>query len=61
MKYQVGVKIYHNFEIEATSKDKAEQKARELDFYKNLVDWDFEICYVEETKEVEHAEKKRHR
>ena len=51
MKYQVGVKIFNSFEVEAESEEEAEQKVRELDVYKTLMDCDFNICYVDEIKE----------
>ena len=51
MKYQVGVKIYNSFEIEADSEEEAEQKVRELDVYETLDNCDFNITYVDEIKE----------
>ena len=48
MKYQVGVKIYNSFEIEADSEEDAEMQVRELDVYKILDDCDFNITYVDE-------------
>ena len=51
MKYQVGVKIFNSFEVEADSEEEAEQKVRELDVYKTLMDCDFNITYVDEIKE----------
>ena len=53
MKYQVGVKIFNSFEVEADSEEEAEQKVRELDVYKTLMDCDFNITYVDEIKEFE--------
>lgn len=50
MKYQVGVKIYNSFEVEADSKEEAEEKVRELDVYATLKECDFNICYVDEIK-----------
>ena len=49
-KYQVGVKIFNSFEVEADSEEEAEQKVRELDVYKTLMDCDFNIecAYVGE-------------
>ena len=47
MKYQVGVKIFNSFEVEADSEEEAEQKVRELDVYKTLMDCDFNITYVD--------------
>lgn len=51
MKYQVGVKIFNSFEVEADSEEEAEEKVRELDVYKTLMDCDFNICYVDKIKE----------
>lgn len=49
-KYQVGVKIYNSFEVEASSEEEAEEKVRELDVYKTLMDCDYNITYVDEIK-----------
>ena len=49
-KYQVGVKIYNSFEVEADSEEEAEEKVRELDVYKTLMDCDFNITHVDEIK-----------
>ena len=49
-KYQVGVKIFNTFEVEANSEEDAEEKVRELDVYKTLMDCDFNITYVDEIK-----------
>jgi hypothetical protein len=49
-KYQVGVKIFNTFEVEASSEEDAEEKVRELDVYKTLMDCDFNITYVDEIK-----------
>jgi hypothetical protein len=51
MKYQVGVKIFNSFEVEADSEEEAEEKVRELDVHKTLMDCDFNVCYVDEIKE----------
>ena len=51
MKYQVGVKIFNSFEVEADSEEEAQEKVRELDVYKTLMDCDFNITYVDEIKE----------
>tara|TARA_B100000029_G_scaffold293293_1_gene286811 strand:+ start:2910 stop:3149 length:240 start_codon:yes stop_codon:yes gene_type:complete len=53
MKYQVGVKIFNSFEVEADSEEEAEQKVRELDVYKTLMDCDYNITYVDEIKSSE--------
>ena len=50
MKYQVGVKIYNSFEVEADSEEDAEMQVRELDVYKTLDDCDYNITYVDEIK-----------
>ena len=55
MKYQVGVKIFNSFEVEADSEEEAEQKVRELDVYKTLMDCDFNITYVDQIKEMSHS------
>ena len=52
MKYQVGVKIYNSFEVEADSEEEAEQKVRELDVYKTLMDCDFNITYVDQIRDI---------
>ena len=49
-KYQVGVKIYNSFEVEANSEEEAEEKVRELDVYATLRECDFNIYYVDEIK-----------
>jgi hypothetical protein len=49
-KYQVGVKIYNSFEVEAESEEDAEMKVRELDVYATLMDCDFNITHVDEVK-----------
>jgi hypothetical protein len=49
-KYQVGVKIFNSFEVEAKSEEEAEEKVRELDVYKTLMDCDYNITYVDEIK-----------
>ena len=52
MKYQVGVKIYNSFEVEANSEEEAEEKVRELDVYETLDDCDFNITYVDEIRDI---------
>jgi hypothetical protein len=47
-KYQVGVKIYNSFEVEADSEEEAEQKVREMDLYDTFEHCDYNICYVDE-------------
>ena len=51
MKYQVGVKIYNSFEVEADSEEEAEEKVRELSIESTLRDSDFNITYVDKIKE----------
>tara|TARA_Y100000356_G_C11220366_1_gene268758 strand:- start:215 stop:469 length:255 start_codon:yes stop_codon:yes gene_type:complete len=50
MKYQVGVKIYNSFEVEADSEEDAEMKVREMDLYDTFEHCDYNICYVDEIK-----------
>ena len=52
MKYQVGVKIFNSFEVEANSEEEAEEKVRELDVYKTLMDCDFNITYVDKIRDI---------
>ena len=52
MKYQVGIKIYNSFEIEANSEEEAEGKVRELDVYQTLDDCDFNITYVDKIRDI---------
>jgi hypothetical protein len=54
-KYQVGVKIYNSFEVEASSEEEAEEKVRELDVYATLMDCDYNITYVDEIKGMSDA------
>ena len=54
-KYQVGVKIFNTFEVEASSEEDAEEKVRKFPpvkemLYKTLMDCDFNITYVDEIK-----------
>tara|TARA_R110000782_G_scaffold141181_1_gene233927 strand:+ start:3341 stop:3625 length:285 start_codon:yes stop_codon:yes gene_type:complete len=54
-KYQVGVKIFNTFEVEANSEEEAEEKVRKFlpvkeMLYKTLMDCDFNITYVDEIK-----------
>jgi len=48
MKYQVGMTIYNSFEVEANSKEEAEEKVREFDTFKTLRDADYNITYIDE-------------
>ena len=52
MKYQVGVKIYNSFEVEAESEEEAEMKVREMDLYDTFAHCDFNICYVDEIRDI---------
>ena len=52
MKYQVGVKIYNSFEVEAESEEEAETKVREMDLYDTFAHCDFNICYVDEIRDI---------
>jgi len=47
MKYQVGIKIYNCFSVEADSKQEAEDKVRELSAHETLDDADYNIAYVD--------------
>ena len=51
MKYQIGVKIYNSFEVDADSEEEAEEKVREMDLYDTFEDCDYNITYVDEIKE----------
>ena len=56
MKYQVGVKIYNSFEVEADSEEDAETQVREMDLYDTFEACDYEICYVDKVKELSDSE-----
>jgi hypothetical protein len=49
-KYQVGIQIYNSFEVEANSKEEAEEIVRELSIESTLRDSDYNITYVDEIK-----------
>lgn len=49
--YQVGIKIYNSFDVEAETEEDAERIIRELDCFKVLDDCDFNITYVEKESE----------
>ena len=51
MKYQVGIKIYNCFSVEADSKQDAEDKVRDLSVHETLDDADYNITYVNEEEE----------
>ena len=50
MKYQVGIKVYNSFEVEADSEEEAEEIVRELSIESTLRDCDFNITYVDPIK-----------
>ena len=50
MKYQVGIKIYNSFEVEANSEEEAEEIVRELSIESTLRDSDYNITYVDKIK-----------
>jgi len=54
-KYQVGVKIYNSFEVEAESEEDAEMKVREMDLYDTFEHCDYNITYVDEVKGMSDA------
>ena len=49
-KYFVGITIYNSFEVEADSKEQAEEIVRELSVHETLDCADYNINYVEELK-----------
>lgn len=49
-KYQVGIQIYNSFEVEANSREEAEEIVRELSIESTLRDSDYNITYVDEIK-----------
>ena len=51
--YQVGVKIYNSFTVEADSEEEAELKVRDLGVYETLQECELQICYVDELKPKE--------
>ena len=50
-KYHVGLTIYNTFEVEASSREDAEEKVRNLSMEDTLDYADYEIVYVDELKE----------
>ena len=46
MKYQVGIKIYNCFTVEADSEQEAEEKVRDFSVHETLDDADYNITYV---------------
>tara|TARA_Y100000401_G_scaffold6967_1_gene4786 strand:+ start:483 stop:644 length:162 start_codon:yes stop_codon:yes gene_type:complete len=51
MRYQVGITIHNSFEVEADSKEQAEDKVREYTDDKILGDSDFTVTYTDEIKD----------
>jgi hypothetical protein len=47
MTYRVGVTIYNSFEVEADSKEEAENKVRDFSDGEILTDSDFNIHYTD--------------
>jgi len=47
-KYDVSITIYNSFEVEADSKEQAEEIVRELSVHETLDCADYNINYVEE-------------
>ena len=47
MRYQVGIKIYNSFDVEADSEEQAEEIVRDFDVYKTLEDADYNITYTD--------------
>jgi len=56
MNYIVYIKIYNSFEVEAKSKEEAEQKVRDLDVYKTLQDCDYNVVDTEVIDDVDKLE-----
>ena len=52
MKYQVGIKIYNSFEVEADSEEEAEMMVRTLSIESTLKDCDFNITYVDQIRDI---------
>ena len=48
MKYQIGITIYNTFEVEADSKEEAQNKVRDYCNDAILNDCDFNISYSDE-------------
>ena len=53
MRYQVGITIHNSFEVEADSKEEAENKVREFSDSQILDDSDFNVTYTDEINEDE--------
>ena len=51
MKYQIGITIYNTFEVEADSKEGAQNKVRDYCNDAILNDCDFNISYSDEIKD----------
>ena len=50
-KYHVGLSIYNTFVVEASSREDAKEKVRNLSMEDTLDCADYEIIYVDELKE----------
>tara|TARA_B110000467_G_C18296572_1_gene468400 strand:- start:989 stop:1162 length:174 start_codon:yes stop_codon:yes gene_type:complete len=50
-KYYVGLTVYNTFVVEASSREDAEEKVRNLSMEDTLDCADYEIVYVDELKE----------
>lgn len=50
-KYYVGLTIHNTFEVEASSREDAEEKVRDLSIEATLDYADYSITYVDELKE----------
>ena len=48
MKYQIGITIYNTFEVEADSKEEAQNKVRDYCNDAILNDCDFNLTYADE-------------
>ncbi len=52
MRYQVGIKIYNSFIVEADSEEEAEEIVRELSIESTLRDSDYNITYVDKVRDI---------
>jgi len=50
-RYYVGLTIHNTFEVEASSREEAEEKVRDLSIEDTLWDADYSITYVDELRE----------
>ncbi len=51
MRYQIGITIYNTFEVEADSKEEAQNKVRDYCNDAILNDCDFNVTYTDEIKD----------